>query len=269
MTRSILNGLMDTARAAAAALSAIAVVMLAPPADAQTIISPEKERRAFTDAEIADGFFKIAFGAEYHLAGRIDGIRKYDKPVRIYIDNQAKPDRSPALREIVADIASRVRNLDIAMTADRSAASMTVTLVRDRDLQKTIASFYGRERARDIKRTIDPQCLSSFTKDDRLAIINSNVILTVDAGAFIFSDCAYEEILQGLGPINDAASIPWTTFNDSISTGRFVIYDQYLLNILYDPRIRPGMTVDEVKSVLPAILPDVRQWVSERNRSPR
>lgn len=246
----------------------ILALLFATTAQAQKVITPQTERRSFTDTEIADGFFKVAFGAEYHLAGRTDGIRKYNKPVRVFIDNRAKPDRSEKLRTIIADIAGRVQNLDIAVTDDRSTASMVVTLVRDRNLQTTIASFYGRERARDIKRTMDPQCLSSFTKDDDLAIINSNVILTVDAGDFTFTDCAYEEILQALGPINDVDSVPWTTFNDNISTGRFAIYDQYLLNILYDVRIRPGMTIDDVKAVLPTIIPDVRRWVSERNRLP-
>ena len=52
------------------------------------------ERKTFTDAEITDGFFKLTFGAEFHVAGRADRIRKFDGPVRVFIDNSAKPDRS-------------------------------------------------------------------------------------------------------------------------------------------------------------------------------
>ena len=63
----------------------------------------------------------------------------------------------------------------------------------------------------------------------------------VDAGDFIFYDCAYEEMLQSLGPINDDESVPWTMFNDNVQMGFFDVYDQYLLNMLYHPRIRPGM----------------------------
>ncbi|HEV7411126.1 MAG TPA: hypothetical protein VGO01_21810, partial [Bradyrhizobium sp.] len=29
------------------------------------------EKKTFTDSEIAEGFLKTAFGAEYHLAGRV------------------------------------------------------------------------------------------------------------------------------------------------------------------------------------------------------
>ena len=94
------------------------------------------------------------------------------------------------------------------------------------------------------------------------------MILTVDNGDFIFLDCAYEELLQSLGPINDTESVPWTMFNDNVSMGFFGIYDQYVLNLLYDPRIKAGMTVAEVKDVLPAVLVDVRVWVSKVNNLP-
>jgi hypothetical protein len=55
-------------------------------------------------------------------------------------------------------------------------------------------------------------------------------------------------------------------FNDVVQLGFFGVYDQYLLNILYDPRIRPGMTVAQVRAVLPAVLPTVRAFVAQKNR---
>ena len=133
--------------------------------------------------------------------------------------------------------------------------------MRDRDLDRTIRTFYGRDRARRIQRSLEPQCLSGFRKDESFRILHSDVILVVDAGDFIFYDCAYEELLQALGPINDDSSVPWTMFNDDVQMGFFDLYDQYLLNILYDPRIRPGMTREEARAVLPEVLPDVRAHV--------
>jgi len=50
--------------------------------------------------------------------------------------------------------------------------------------------------------------------------------------------------------------------------GYFDVYDQYLMNLLYDPRIRPGMTVQEVQAVLPDVLADVRAWVRKVNNLP-
>jgi hypothetical protein len=222
------------------------------------------EKKTFTDSEITDGFFKTAFGAEYQLAGRVDRIRKYDAPVRVFADGN-RPDRKAELAKIVADIAVRVQHLDIAMAETSDGANIVVKLVRDRDLYRTISTFYGTERAREIRSSLDPQCLSGFRKNEKFEIEHSDVILTVDNGDFIFFDCAYEELLQSLGPINDTSSVPWTMFNDNVSMGFFDVYDQYILNVLYDPRIKAGMTIGEVKAVLPEVLADVRIWVKKVN----
>jgi Protein of unknown function (DUF2927) len=226
------------------------------------------EKKNFTDSEIVEGFFKTAFGAEYHLAGRVDRIRKYDMPVRVFADGAARPDRRAQLAKVVADIGQRVQHLDIAMAPNAESANVTVNLVRDRDLSRTIASFYGQERAKEIRASLDPQCLSGFRKNEQFEIEHSDVILTVDSGDFVFLDCAYEELLQALGPINDTSSVPWTMFNDAVSMGFFDVYDQYILNLLYDPRIKAGMNVQEVKAVLPDVLIDVRAWVAKTNNLP-
>lgn len=223
------------------------------------------ERKTFTDAEIVDGFFRIVFGAEFHVSGHVDRIRKYEMPIRIYVDNRAKPNRRKQVADAVDDIRAKVRHLDIALVDSRKDANFTVTLVRDRDIEKTIRRFYGREQAERIVRSLEPQCLSGFRKDELFRIQHSDVIIVVDAGEFIFLDCAYEEMLQALGPINDDDRLPWTMFNDEVQMGFFDIYDQYLLNILYDPRIRAGMTKEQVKELLPQILPDVRAWVAKAN----
>ena len=222
------------------------------------------EKKTFTDSEIIEGFLKTAFGAEYHLAGRVDRIRKYDAPVRVFADGN-RPDRKTQLAKVVADIARRVQHLDIAMADTSDGANVLVKLVRDRDLFRTISTFYGSERAREINTSLDPQCLSGFRKNEKFEIEHSDVILTVDNGDFTFLDCAYEELLQSLGPINDTSTVPWTMFNDNVSMGFFDVYDQYILNVLYDPRIKAGMTVAEVKAVLPEVLADVRVWVRKVN----
>jgi hypothetical protein len=223
------------------------------------------EIRSFTDAQIIDGFFKVTFGAEFHTSGRIDRIRKFDVPVRAYVDNRARPDRSHEIGQVIDDIGHRIDKLDIAVTPDRRIANLVITLVRDRDLEGTIRGLFGRERARRIENALEPQCLSGFRKDDTYRITRSEVIIVVDAGDFIFYDCAYEEILQSLGPINDDETVPWTMFNDNVQMGFFDVYDQYLLNLLYHPRMRPGMNRDEARAVIGEILPEVRAFVARLN----
>src|SRR5580698_3013485 len=146
----------------------------APPAAAgeiPAIASRQRaEKKSFTDSEIVEGFFKTAFGAEYHLAGRVDRIRKYDMPVRVYAEGDGRPDRKAQLAKVVADIGRRIQHLDIAITESSDDANVVVNLVRDHDMSRTITSFYGSERAREIRASLDPQCLSGFRKIEKFEI---------------------------------------------------------------------------------------------------
>jgi hypothetical protein len=227
------------------------------------------EQTAFSDAEITDGFFKVAFGAELEVNGSTSQIRKFEKPVRVFVDDRAGSRRRAEIAAVVADIAAHVDHLDLKMTDDRRAANVVVTLVRDQDaLRRTLRSYYGRARAAQIEQRLMPECLSGFGEDANHRIERAEVILSVNSGDFRFLDCAYEEILQALGPINDDRSVPWTMFNDEVQMGYFDVYDQYLLNILYDPRVRPGMTKQELSAVLPDVLTTARVWVARNNPTP-
>src|ERR1051325_7032690 len=140
----------STRRIAAAFLALVAMCTVAVAEDPQITSRRAAERKSFTDAEIIDGFFKVTFGAEFHVAGSVDRIRKYDGPVRVYIDNRATPDRTAQVGIAIADIRSRVRNLDITMTDKREAANMIVSLVNDRDLARMIRAIYGIDRTAQV-----------------------------------------------------------------------------------------------------------------------
>jgi hypothetical protein len=220
------------------------------------------ERTDFTNEEIRDGFFKIAFRAELQLDAPAERVRKFDEPVRIFVISAGGRDRRSEIAAVVDDIRSHVDHLDVAVTNDPSAANFVVRLVQKRKFNSTIRALYGKERAKQIKQDLSPECLSGIGKDERFHIRRAEVILPVDAGDFTFYDCAYEELLQALGAINDDRSVPWTMFNDDVQMGFFDVYDQYLLNLLYDPRVRPGMTKEEVNELLPDVLQTARAWIT-------
>jgi Protein of unknown function (DUF2927) len=229
-------------------------------------IRRDSERTAFSDAEIADGLFKIAFGAELSVAGSANRVRKFAGPVRVFLDDRAHANRHADIAAVIGDIGTYVDHLDIELTENRKAANVVITLVRNRaELLRTMRAFYGRKRADEIERRLEPRCLAGFSEDPEHRIRRAEVLLTDDGGDFSFLDCAYEELLQALGPINDDRSVPWSMFNDDVQMGFFDVYDQYILNILYDPRVRPGMTRRELEVLLPDILPEIRKWVSGAN----
>ena len=109
-------------------------------------------------------------------------------PVRVLADDGAdRADRRAQLAKVVADIGERIQHLDIAMASGSDDANVVVNLVRDRDLSRTITSFYG-QRTRQgnsrLARSAMPIRISARTS--RFEIEHSDVILTVDSGDFIF-----------------------------------------------------------------------------------
>ncbi|MEI9924539.1 MAG: DUF2927 domain-containing protein [Bradyrhizobium sp.] len=233
-------------------LAAIAVMLAAIACTAAHAEDPDiasrrvSQRTDFTDAEIRDGLFKIAFNAELQLGTPAGRVRKFDEPVRIFLDSKGKPDRRLEIDSVIADIRARVNHLDVAVTNDRKKANFIVRLVAARDVEPTIRTLYGHDKARRIQQTLNPQCLSGIARDQRFRIRRAEVILPVDAGDFTFYDCAYEELLQALGAINDDRSVPWTMFNDDVQMGFFDIY--------MTRRLRPGMTKTEVSARLPEVM---------------
>ena len=225
----------------------------------------KSQRTQFSDAEILDGFLKTAFGSELQRGAPASRIRKYEVPVRIFLDNRARPDRRRLTNEIIDDIRRKIDHIDIAITENRDDANVRIMLIRERDFAKTLRSYYGAQQAGKIERSLEPQCLTGLAKDSSFRIVRSEVFLVADASDFVFRDCAYEEILQSLGPVNDVDSVQWTMFNDDVSLGYFDIYDQLLLNLLYHPRIKAGMTREEVRTIVPEILPEVRAIVGRNN----
>ncbi len=108
------------------------------------------ERTSFSNNEISEGFFKTAFHAELQFDKRVERIRKFDEPVRVFVDNRGRSDRGAQIATIVADIRAHVNHLDIATTSDRQTANFIVMLVPRRDFAQTIRSRYGASQAKQI-----------------------------------------------------------------------------------------------------------------------
>jgi len=65
--------------------------------------------------------------------------------------------------------------------------------------------------------------------------------------------CIHEELAQGLGLPNDSPLARPSVFNDDEEFGLLTTHDEYLLRMLYDPRMRPGMTAAEARPIVQQI----------------
>lgn len=75
-------------------------------------------------------------------------------------------------------------------------------------------------------------------------------LIRAEAPARLRRSCIHEEIAQGLGLANDSNKARPTIFNDDEEFALLTHQDELLLRILYDPRLRPGMTVTEAEPIV-------------------
>ena len=61
-------------------------------------------------------------------------------------------------------------------------------------------------------------------------------------------------MLHAFGLSNHDQHNPWTTLNQNRLVGYLTTYDRSLLALLYDPRIKPGMTIRHARAILPSII---------------
>ncbi|MFT7390146.1 MAG: hypothetical protein ACI9ZH_000363 [Paracoccaceae bacterium] len=66
--------------------------------------------------------------------------------------------------------------------------------------------------------------------------------------------CIEEELIQTLGLYNDGDDVRPSMFNDDEEFALITRHDEFLLRILYDPRLRPGMTADQAMPVVARIV---------------
>lgn len=210
----------------------------------------------FSDDELMDGFQKTVFGVEYGSAEAGSHVKKFNDVVKVHVINLADKNRQREIAGFVSRLPRLVKGLDIRMARAGENPNFTVYVV-DR------ADYVGTVRTDVLSGThgaAPGQCLVRVYPSS-VGIVRSTAVIVSDEGESLFRRCMVEEILQGLGPMNDNAALYASVFNDTSRYDRFMPFDRALVSMLYDKRIRPGMTRNQVGTVLPGVIADVRRSV--------
>ena len=212
---------------------------------------------AFTDAQLTKGFQKTVFGAEYSSFGwQSNMVKKYTKPVRVYIDNRSRIDRHSQVRRFVRSLPRSIRGLDVAIVNSPAKANFRIYIVDKARYKETVRKdVYG---ARSMR--VYGRCLVRVVSGPS-GIKRSDAVIVADDGDFLFKRCLVEEVLQGLGPVNDNPGLAHSVFNDTSRHFSFTKHDRYILNMLYNPKIKAGMSEEDVQVLLPAVIRDARRQV--------
>ncbi|XWN31731.1 MAG: DUF2927 domain-containing protein [Devosia sp.] len=231
MHKSLIVGLTALAMAAFAPLASVAVASGSPDANG-----------------LSRAFYRTVFGLEYG-ANQTDAqrVKRFSGPVAFHITDLSGAKRQATAERFIKSLPSRIRYLRARLVQAPSAANFRVILVKDRDFRAVVA----RELKADAV-AMNARCLVGVTT--RNGRIRHSVAIIVADDDYLFARCLVEEVLQGLGPMNDDDRLVHSVFNDTSRHTHFTAFDEALMNLLYHPMIRPGMTDSEVQETLPKVM---------------
>ncbi|MCB1440280.1 MAG: DUF2927 domain-containing protein [Nitratireductor sp.] len=220
------------------------------------VIFSTSAARAASDSEVIRGFNLTVFGAEYAPLGiQSLYVRKFSGPVRFRIHNLSTKNRTASVARFVASLNQMIGGLT-AQVVTGTGSNFDVYVVDRADYVRIARSkVYHRPTA-----PVPGKCMvrSVFSRN---GLVRSDAVIVSDGGEALFKRCLAEEILQGLGPLNEDQSLRESMFNDKTSHTNVTRFDKLILNMLYDRRIRNGQTAAAVQPVLPQVLKDAKRRV--------
>ena len=211
----------------------------------------------FSTAELMRGFLALSFGSDLRIGARPRGIRRFDHPIRAVVMPGGSVDRAVRMRDVIAEYARTVPSLNLSAAAAVGEADVEVRLIDEKDFNGALFSAFGPKIAKDFIARTDPQCMTSVKSNAAGDIVRSVSFIIVDKGDDVFLDCAYHELLHAFGLSNHDQRNIWTTLNQNRMVGYLTVYDRDLLTILYDRRVRPGMSPAAARRVLPRVIRDL------------
>ncbi len=91
---------------------------------------------------------------------------------------------------------------------------------------------------------------ASATRSNPNVYVRAVALIRAELPDLVRLSCIHEEIAQGLGLSNDSPAARPSIFNDDDEFALLTSHDEKLLTLLYDPRLKPGMTVDQARPVV-------------------
>ena len=228
----------------------------------------------FTDTMLARDFIQIALYDEFvpgtgqpPAEAQSARLRRWDGPIRMETVfgrsvPQAQEVQDTASIRAFASRLSTLTGVPISVNDPEAAAANFHVLVLSEDDRRDFGP-----RLRDIVPGIadssvraflnlprDQFCLAiAAAKGDSAAYDQVVVLIRAEHPELLRTVCIHEELAQAMGLANDSGQARPSIFNDDQEFARLTGHDELLLRILYDPRLRTGMTIDEATPVVQQI----------------
>lgn len=221
------------------------------------------------DAEtLARNFVRIALRDEY---SRRDGallaeeraapLRRWSAPVLFQPEFGASIDlgRQRAWRAEIADYAARLSQASGHPVGLAPQDGNVVVLILSEDERRRIGP-----RLAELVPGIPPEDVSiltdlppaiactvfAYSEGASPVYARAVAVIRAELPPLLRQSCIHEELAQAMGLANDSPAARPSIFNDDEEFALLTRHDELLLRMLYDPRLRPGMTEAEALPIL-------------------
>ncbi|MCF3972927.1 DUF2927 domain-containing protein [Paracoccus salsus] len=226
-------------------------------------------------ALLVRNFIEIALRDEYSRQGDRLVADARDAPLRRWTDAvsiqlEFGPSADTALRRAyraeVASFAGRLTRATGHPVGLTGSDGNFLVLVLNEDERRNILPLLERlvpelpQQDRIALRDLDPQnycAVFAYSRGHSSAYVRAVALMRAELPSLLRSSCIHEELAQGMGLANDSPAARPSIFNDDEEFALLTRHDELLLKILYDPRLRPGMTQGEARPIVRKIVAEL------------
>ena len=203
-------------------------------------------------AFIETAFYNVALQHEYSSGTK--PLAKWQQPIKIWIDHRVgDKELHQELAELHIQHLAQVTQHPISLVDKESEANVKWIYTRQ---SKWISESTRVLNLKSIEHLNSAICTAGYRTNAKGEIVYAGIIIPVDQarsrGKLVA--CIVEEITQVLGLPNDSDTAYPSIFNDHTPEDLLSTLDVVLLQLLYEPELKPGMTKTQVKPIVRKIL---------------
>lgn len=224
-----------------------------------------------TVERLVEDFIQTALRDEYSRQGGklVQGntpapLRRWESPVRMQIEYGASvnPLQRSKDRNAVAGFAAKLKAATGHSVALTDGPGNFYVLILSEDERRAfgprLAALVPGIPPSDIAALTDlaPQnycTVFAYSRGNGPTYVQAVALVRSELPARMRLSCFHEELAQGMGLANDSPAARPSIFNDDEEFALLTRHDELLLRMLYDPRLRPGMTEGEARPILTEI----------------
>lgn len=221
----------------------------------------------FTDTMLARNFIRIALfdeyvadGTELRAEATMSRLRRWESPIRMDVRFGDTVPAKQKVRDRNAVAAygarlSRLTGVPITQTAEEGNFSVLILNEDDRrgfesELRRMVPGIAESSVRAFLNPPRSTLCLViAFSQDGGSTYSRAVALIRGEHPDLLRLACIHEELAQGMGLANDSPQARPSIFNDDEEFGLLTKHDELLLKMLYDRRMRPGMSAVEAAPI--------------------